>query len=101
MGNPDPKHVSTSHVERANLTIRMNMRRVTRLTNAFSKKLENHKHAVALFTWHYNWARSHQTLTAQNGGIHRTPAMAAGLTDRVWTLADVVQLLAEAQASAA
>jgi IS1 family transposase len=99
-GDPDPKHVSTSYVERSNLTMRMNMRRFTRLTNAFSKKLENHKHAVALFMFHYNWCRPHTTLTKANGGIHKTPAMAAGLTDHVWTLAEVVALLPD-QAEAA
>src|ERR1039457_2993297 len=71
-GNPDPKHISTSYVERQNLTMRMSMRRFTRLTNAFSKKMENHMHAVALYFMYYNFARVHQTLKC-------TPAMAAGL----------------------
>ncbi len=93
MGRPDEKHVSTSHVERQNLTIRMQSRRFTRLTNAFSKKLENHAHAVALHFLHYNFCRPHQTLTRRAKGIHRTPAMAAGLTDRVWTVADLVSLI--------
>src|SRR5256885_2391669 len=93
MGRPDENHVSTSYVERQNLTIRMQMRRFTRLTNAFSKKLENHAHAVALHFVHYNFCRPHQTLTKRARGIYRTPAMAAGLTDRVWTVADIVALL--------
>lgn len=93
MGRPDDKHISTSYAERANLTMRMGMRRFTRLTNAFSKKIENHKHAVALFTMHYNFCRSHQTLTRDNGGVHVTPAMAAKITDHRWTLEEVVALL--------
>lgn len=93
MGRPEEKHISTSYAERCNLTMRMGMRRFTRLTNAFSKKIENHRHAVALFTMHYNFCRSHQTLTRDNGGIHRTPAMAAGITDHLWTLAEIVALL--------
>ena len=76
-GSPDPDHVSTSYVERANLTMRMGMRRFTRLTNAFSKKLENHYHAIALHFMHYNFCRKHQTLGKQ------TPAMAAGEADHV------------------
>jgi IS1 family transposase len=86
-GNPDPKHVSTSFVERQNLTMRMGMRRFTRLTNGFSKKIENHAFAVALHFIHYNFARIHKTLRI-------TPAMAAGLTDHVWSLEEIV-LLAE------
>lgn len=93
MGNPVLEDVSTSHVERQNLTIRMQMRRFTRLTNAFSKKVENHAHAVALHFVHYNFCRPHQTLTRAAKGIHRTPAMAAGLTDHVWTVRDIVALL--------
>jgi IS1 family transposase len=85
-GVPDPKHVSTSYVERQNLTMRMQMRRFTRLTNAFSKKIENHCHAVALHFMQYNFCRVHQTLRV-------TPAMAAGLTDRVWEVSDIVSLL--------
>jgi len=85
-GVPDPKHVSTSYVERQNLTMRMQMRRFTRLTNAFSKKIENHCHAVALHFMQYNFCRIHQTLRI-------TPAMAAGLTDRVWEVSDIVALL--------
>jgi hypothetical protein len=76
VGYPDPAHVSTSYIERANLTMRMGMRRFTRLTNAFSKKIENHAAAVALHMMHYNFVRIHQTLRI-------TPAMAAGVTDRV------------------
>ena len=93
MGNPVLEDVSTSHVERQNLTIRMQMRRFTRLTNAFSKKVENHAHAVALHFVHYNFCRVHQTLTKAAAGIHQTPAMAAGLTDHVWTVRDIVALL--------
>jgi IS1 family transposase len=85
-GDPDPAHVSTSYVERQNLTMRMSMRRFTRLTNGFSKKLENHGHAVALYFMHYNFCRIHKTLRV-------TPAMEAGLADHVWTLEELLQLL--------
>ncbi|HZR25538.1 MAG TPA: IS1 family transposase [Vicinamibacterales bacterium] len=85
-GNPDMKHVSTSFVERQNLSMRMGMRRFTRLTNAFSKKVENHAHAVALYFLHYNFARIHGTLRV-------TPAMAAGVADHVWNLSEIVELL--------
>lgn len=85
-GNPDPDHVSTSFVERNNLTMRMGMRRFTRLTNAFSKKIDNLAHAVALHFMHYNFARKHQTLKT-------TPAIAAGVTDKIWTAEDIVGLL--------
>jgi len=85
-GNPDPKHVSTSYAERNNLTIRMHSRRFTRLTNAFSKKVENHAHAVALHTMYYNFVRIHQTLRT-------TPAMAAGVTKRLWEIGDIVGVL--------
>ena len=85
-GNPDMKHVSTSYVERSNLTMRMHMRRFTRLTNAFSKKVENHAHAVALFTTYYNFVRIHKTLRV-------TPAMAAGVSDRLWDVSDIVALV--------
>ena len=88
-GNPDPRHVSTSYVERQNLTMRMSMRRFTGLTNAFSKKLENHAHAVALHIFHYNFCRLHQTLRV-------TPAMEAKVTDRLWEIADIVRLIDEA-----
>jgi len=84
-GNPDPKHISTSYVERQNLTMRMHMRRFTRLTNAFSKKVENHAHAVAIHFMFYNFARIHKTLRV-------SPAMAAGVTDRLWDIADIVRL---------
>ncbi len=85
-GDPDPAHVSTSYAERQNLTMRMSMRRFTRLTNAFSKKVENLEHAVSLHFMHYNFARVHQTLRV-------TPAMEAGITDHVWSLEEIVGLL--------
>ena len=85
-GNPDPALINTSFVERQNLTMRMSMRRFTRLTNAFSKKFENHCHALALYFVFYNFCRVHKTLGA-------TPAMAAGLTDRIMKMADVVALI--------
>jgi cell fate regulator YaaT (PSP1 superfamily) len=81
-GNPDPAHVNTSFVERQNLTMRMSMRRFTRLTNAFSKKFENHRAAVALHFMYYNFGRIHKTLRI-------TPAMAAGLADHVWSLEEI------------
>jgi IS1 family transposase len=86
LGDPDPKHVSTSFVERQNLTMRMSMRRFTRLTNGFSKKLENHGHAVALHYMHYNFCRVHKTLRV-------TPAMEAGLADHVWSIEELIALL--------
>lgn len=93
MGNPDDDHISTSYVERSNLHMRMQSRRFTRLTNAFSKKLENHAAAVSLhFLW-YNFGHVHATLTKANGGIHTTPAMAARISDRVWTPEDVPALI--------
>jgi IS1 family transposase len=85
-GAPDPRHVSTSFVERQNLTMRMSMRRFTRLTNAFSKKVENHEHAVSLHFMHYNFCRIHKTL-----GV--TPAMAAGVTTKLWEIEDIVGLI--------
>jgi IS1 family transposase len=85
-GKPDMMHVSTSHVERQNLTMRMSMRRFTRLTNGFSKKAENLSHAVALHFMHYNFCRVHQTLRV-------TPAMAAGLSDHVWELSELIALM--------
>ena len=85
-GRPDPAHVSTSYVERANLTTRMGNRRFTRLTNAFSKKAENHIHSVAIHLMHYNFVRLHQTLRC-------TPAMAAGVTPKSWELSDMMQVL--------
>jgi IS1 family transposase len=85
-GNPDPRHISTSHVERNNLTMRMHMRRFTRLTNAFSKRVENHAHAVALHFMYYNFCKLHKA--------HRlTPAMAAGVSDRLWEIADIAALV--------
>jgi len=84
-GNPDDKHVSTSFVERQNLTMRMSMRRFTRLTNAFSKKVENHAHAVALHFMYYNFGRIHKTLRV-------TPAMAAGVSDHVWSIEEIAGL---------
>ena len=93
MGDPDPEQVSTSYIERQNLTMRMNVRRLTRLTNGFSKKIEHHKHALSLHYMYYNFVRKHQTLTQQAGGIHKTPAIAAGAADHVWTMEKVVGLL--------
>jgi IS1 family transposase len=95
-GNPDLASLSTSNVERANLTMRMGMRRFTRLTNGFSKKLQNHENAVALHFMHYNFARIHQTLRV-------TPAMAAGVADHVWSIDEICGLLtrSEHQAEAA
>jgi hypothetical protein len=92
-GNPDPAHVSTSYVERQNLTIRMSMRRFTRLTNAFSRKLENLTAAVSLHFMYYNFGRPHQTLTKRAGGVKTTPAMAAGVADHVWSLVEIAALL--------
>jgi hypothetical protein len=84
--NPDMKHVSTSFAERANLSIRMGNRRMTRLTNAFSRKIENHVYAMAIYFMHENFVRIHQTLRV-------TPAMAAGVTDKPWDLEDMAALL--------
>ncbi len=92
-GQPENWHISTSHVERQNLTMRMGMRRFTRLTNAFSKKLENHMHAVSLHFLFYNFARPHKTLAKANKGYPTTPAMAAGLTDHVWSIEEMIDLL--------
>ena len=86
LGNPDPKRICTSHIERLNLSMRMGVRRLTRLTNAFSKKLDNHKAAIALWFCFYNWCRVHRTLRV-------TPAMQAGLTDHVWTMQELVEAL--------
>jgi IS1 family transposase len=93
-GHPDPAHVSTSYVERQNLTMRMSMRRFTRLTNAFSKKVDNLQHAVALHFMHYNFARIHQTLRV-------TPAMEAGISDHVGELEEIIGLLEAEEALAA
>jgi hypothetical protein len=91
-GNPDLKHVSTSFAERQNLTMRMSIRRFTRLTNAFSKKVENHALSVALHYMNYNFCRMHKTLRV-------TPAMAAGVTDRLWGISDIVKVLEDWEAA--
>lgn len=88
-GRPDADAISTSYVERQNLTMRMSMRRFTRLTNAFSKKLENHIYALALYFMHYNFARAHKSLA---NPYPRTPAMAAGLMTHIWTIEEIVKL---------
>lgn len=93
-GDPDPNHISTSHVERQNLTMRMSMRRFTRLTNAFSKKVENHACAIALHYMHYNFCRIHKSLRV-------TPAMEAGVTDHVWSVEELAGLLEQVEKSAA
>jgi hypothetical protein len=85
MGYPDPAHVSTSYIERANLTMRMGMWRCTRLTNGFSKKIENHAAAVAIHMMHYNFARTHKTLRV-------TPAMEARISDHIWSLEEIADL---------
>lgn len=89
-GNPDPAHVSTSYIERQNLSMRMGMRRFTRLTNAFSKKIDNHIAAIAIYFMHYNFCRVHQT-------IRVTPAMQAGLADHVWSLEEMCELIPKAE----
>jgi IS1 family transposase len=90
-GDPDPKHISTSYVERQNLTMRMSMRRFTRLTNGFSKKAENHAYSVAIHFMHYNFVPIHQTLRV-------TPAMAAGVTTKLWDLTDMVRVIEDWEA---
>jgi IS1 family transposase len=92
-GRPDPAHVSTSYVERSNLSIRMGNRRFTRLTNAFSKKAANHAHAMAIYFMHYNFVRIHQTLRC-------TPAMAANVTPKLWELSDMVKVLEDWEGAA-
>ena len=87
-GNPDPEHISTAYVERRNLSMRMGMRRFTRLTNAFSTKIENHVHAISVYFMHYNFVRIHQTLRC-------SPAMEAKVTDRLWSLDDLVAVVEE------
>lgn len=86
IGDPDPEHISTSYVERSNLTLRLMNRRFTRLTLGFSKKIENHIHALALYTFHYNFCKIHKTLRV-------TPAMEAGLTDHVWGIDEIIALI--------
>jgi len=93
-GDPDRKHVSTSYVERQNMTMRMSMRRFTRLTNAFSKKLDNHIHALALYFAFYNFCRIHKTLKV-------SPAMAAGITDKLWSLEDIADRIEATQPATA
>ena len=85
IGDPDPRHISTSFIERQNLTMRMQMRRYTRLTNAFSKKIENHMHMVALFYMWYNFVRVHQTLRV-------SPAMQAGISSHLWSIGEIVAM---------
>jgi hypothetical protein len=89
-GQPDPAHISTSHVERQNLTMRISMRRFTRLTNGFFKKVENHLNALALYFVYYNFCRIHKTLRA-------TPAMAAGITDELMDMGHIVHLIDQAE----
>jgi IS1 family transposase len=91
-GRPDPEHISTSYVERQNLSMRMGMRRFTRLTNGFSKKLENHMHALSIYFLHYNFVRIHQTLRC-------TPAMEAHVTGRLWSVEDIVRIVDEWEAN--
>ena len=93
-GKPDPAHVSTSYVERSNLSMRMGNRRMTRLTNAFSKKAENHAHMMAIYFMHYNFVRIHQTLRV-------TPAIEAGVTSKLWEMSDLVKVLEDWEASQA
>jgi hypothetical protein len=90
-GKPDPRHISTSYVERQNLTMRMSMRRFTRLTNGFSKKAENHAYSVAIHFMHYNFVRIHQSLRI-------TPAMAAGVTSKLWSMIDMVRVIEDWEA---
>ena len=85
-GSPDPAYISTSYVERQNLTMRMSMRRYTRLTNGFSKKIQNHAHMTAIFFTYYNFCRKHMT-------IKTTPAIAAGLVDRIWKIEDLIAVI--------
>jgi hypothetical protein len=91
-GKPDPKHVSTSYVERMNFNVRMGNRRMTRLTNAFSKKSANHAHMMAIYFMHYNFVRIHKTLRI-------TPAMAAGVTSKLWEMSDMVKVLKDWEAA--
>src|SRR5204862_952091 len=91
-GGPDPEHVSTSYAERQNLSMRMGNRRMTRLTNAFSKKAENHAHGMSVYFMHYNFVRIHQTLKI-------SPAMAAGVTPKLWEMSDMAAVLEAWEAS--
>jgi hypothetical protein len=91
-GQPDKKHISTSYAERANLSMRMGIRRFTRLTNAFSKKVENHFYALAIYFMHYNYVRIHTTLRV-------TPAMAAGVSKTLWSMDDVVDMIEQWEAA--
>lgn len=93
-GDPHPRHISTSYIERQNLTMRMHMRRFARLTNAFSKKIENHAHSVALHFMYYNFCKIHQTLRV-------TPAMEAGLSDHVWSIDELLGIITDQSAQAA
>ena len=86
IGQPDPEHISTSYVERANLSMRIGMCRFTRLTNAFSKKIENHAAAVALYSMYYNFARVHKPLRC-------SPAIASGADNRLWEIKDIVSMI--------
>ena len=86
-GSPDQAHISTSHIERQNLTMRMSMRRFTRLTNAFSKKFENHMHMVALYTVWYNYVKQHKSLKGLS------PAMAAGISGTLWSMTDMAEMV--------
>jgi hypothetical protein len=88
LAKPDPDHISTSYIERQNLTMRMSMRRFTRLTNGFSKKLDNHAASVALYMMYYNFGRKHTTLGT-------TPAVKAGITDHIWSVEEIIGLLEE------
>jgi hypothetical protein len=91
-GNPDKAHISTSYAERANLSMRMGIRRFTRRTNAFSKKVENHWHALSIYFMHYNFVRIHKTLRT-------SPAMAAGVSKTLWSMDDVVKVVEEWEAA--
>ncbi len=93
MGTPDKDHVSTSFAESQNTRMRTNIRRLTRLTNGHSKKLENHVHAMSLWFMYYNFCRAHETLTKRHGGVKVSPAMAAGVADHLWKVSEVVELL--------
>lgn len=93
MSKPDDFHVSSTYIERQNFSMRMQTRRFTQLTNAFFKKMENHRHAVAVHFMHYNYCRPHMMLTRERKGMRTTPAMAAGLADHVWSIEEIISLL--------